>query len=65
MDKKTMREQGFFIIPTDDWDRYLREVFVKNEMVWIYGNRDQAHEKLEHERYKYQVKEWDLDSNED
>lgn len=63
MDKKTMREQGFFIIPTevDGWNMITYEVFVKNELIGVYRDRSQAYEKLEHERDKHQIEELDLD----
>lgn len=47
MNKSTAREKGFFIIATDDGDRYLYEVYANNEMEYIATSRQEAEEKLE------------------
>lgn len=47
MDKKTAREEGYFIIPTDDWDRYLWEVFANNDLVHIATSSEEANKMLE------------------
>ena len=43
---KTLKELWFYIIQTDDGDRYLREVYANDELVYIAGNRETAEEKL-------------------
>lgn len=47
MNKSTAREKGFFIIPTDDWDRYLYEVYANGELIQIEWNREKANAELE------------------
>ena len=41
-----LKEKWYYIIRTDDWDRYLREVFADNEMVCITSSQDEAYMKL-------------------
>ena len=62
MDKSIARENGYFIITTDDWDRYLYEVFADGEMHSIEWNSEDANEKLEELWEKY-CKINNLDSN--
>lgn len=58
MDKSKARENWFFIIPTDDWDRMLFEVFAKNELVSICSSSEEANKKLEELWNKYQDEEY-------
>lgn len=60
MDKTKAREHWFFIIPTDDGDRYLYEVYANWELDCIEWNSDKANEKLEELREQY-CKENNLD----
>lgn len=53
MDKAKAREHGFFIIVTDDGDRYYREVFAKGEMYSIESRSEDANAKLEELWNKY------------
>lgn len=62
MNKSTARENWFFIIPTDDGDRYLREVFANWELDSIETSSEKANEKLEELWEKY-CKENNLDSD--
>lgn len=41
-----LKEKWYYIIRTDDWDRYLREVFADNEMVCIASSQYEAYMKL-------------------
>ena len=43
---KTLKELWFYIIQTDDGDRYLREVYANDELAYIAGNRETAEEKF-------------------
>lgn len=47
MDKTKAREHWFFIIPTDDGDRYFYEVFAKWELYSIETNSESANTQLE------------------
>lgn len=62
MNKSKARENWFFIITTDDGDRYLYEVYAKWEMVEICWRSEQANNRLEELRTKY-CEENNLDSN--
>lgn len=53
MDKKTARENGFFIITTDDGDRYLYEVYANGELECIASHSEDANEILEELWEKY------------
>lgn len=54
MNKITARQHGYFIIPTDDGDRMLYEVFAKWELHTICWSSKEANETLEilWEKYK-------------
>lgn len=41
-----LRERWYYIIRTDDWDRYYREVYANNEMVFIASHEGEAYMKL-------------------
>lgn len=41
-----LREKGYYIIRTDDWDRYYWEVYANNEMVFIASHEEEAYMKL-------------------
>lgn len=41
-----LKDKWYYIIRTDDWDRYLWEVFADNEMVCIASSQDEAYMKL-------------------
>lgn len=41
-----LKDKWFYIIRTDDWDRYLREVFANDEMVCIATSENEAYMKL-------------------
>lgn len=41
-----LREKGYYIIRTDDWDRYYWEVYANNEMVYIASSENEAYMKL-------------------
>lgn len=43
---KTLKELWFYIIQTDDGDRYLREVYANDELAYIAGSREAAEEKF-------------------
>lgn len=49
MEEKTfedLKKQWFYVIRTDDWDRYLWEVYANNEMVYIAWSSEEAYYKL-------------------
>jgi hypothetical protein len=46
-DKSTARENWYFIIPTDDGDRMLYEVFAKGQLYAVFWNSKEANDKLE------------------
>lgn len=39
-----MEEVKYYIIQTDDWDRYYYEVYKNDEMVYIASSREEAEE---------------------
>lgn len=41
-----LREKGYYVIRTDDWDRYYWEVYANNEMVFIASSENEAYMKL-------------------
>jgi len=42
-----MEEEKYYIIQTDDWDRYYWEVYVNDELVYIASHRWEAEEYIE------------------
>jgi hypothetical protein len=45
-DLETLKEQWYYVIRTDDWDRYLREVYANNELVDITNSSEKAYLEL-------------------
>lgn len=43
---KKLKKLGYYVIKADDWDRYLWEVFVKDEMVCMVTSSEEAYMKL-------------------
>ena len=41
-----LKERWYYIIKTDDWDRYLWEVFANDELVFIASSQEEAYMKL-------------------
>lgn len=41
-----LRKLWYYVIQTDDWDRYYREVYIKDEMVCIASSSEEAYMKL-------------------
>ena len=41
-----LRERWYYIIRTDDWDRYYWEVYANNEMVFIASHEEEEYMKL-------------------
>jgi hypothetical protein len=41
-----LREKWYYIVRTDDWDRYYREVYANGEMVFIASWEEEAYMKL-------------------
>lgn len=41
-----LKKLWYYIIRADDWDRYYREVFVKDEMVCMVTSSEEAYMKL-------------------
>jgi hypothetical protein len=46
IDLQQLKEQWFYVIRTDDWDRYLWEVYANNEMVTIESSENRAYCRL-------------------
>lgn len=42
IDFTKLQEQWFYVIRTDDWDRYLREVYANNELATIESSEQRA-----------------------
>ena len=42
IDLTKLQEQWFYVIRTDDWDRYLREVYANNELATIENSEQKA-----------------------
>lgn len=42
-----MEEKKYYLIQTDDWDRYYWEVYLNNELVYIASRRSEAEEYIE------------------
>lgn len=42
-----MEEEKYYIIQTDDWDRYYWEVYKNDELVYIASRREEAEEYIE------------------
>lgn len=42
-----MEEEKYYIIQTDDWDRYYGEVYLNDELVYIASHRGEAEEYIE------------------
>lgn len=47
MSRQELKDLWFYIIKTDDGDRYLREVYANNELEYIATSRQEAEDKLE------------------
>jgi hypothetical protein len=47
MKDRKMEEEKYYIIQTDDWDRYYWEVYVNDELVYIASRRGEAEEYIE------------------
>lgn len=41
-----LKERWYYIIRTDDWDRYLREVYANDQLVCIVDSSEEAYMKL-------------------
>lgn len=46
MNEEELKELWFYVIRTDDWDRYLWEVYANNELVSIETSVNLAYYKL-------------------
>lgn len=46
MNKEQLKELWYYIIRTDDWDRYLREVFANDELIFIASTEEEAEKKF-------------------
>ena len=46
IDLSKLKEQWFYVIRTDDWDRYYWEVYANNEMVTIESSENRAYCRL-------------------
>ena len=46
IDLDKLREQWFYVIRTDDWDRYYWEVYANNDMVTIESSENRAYCRL-------------------
>lgn len=42
-----LKDLWFYIIQTDDGDRYLREVYANHQLEYIASSREEAEDKLE------------------
>lgn len=40
-------KENYYIIRTDDWDRYYWEVYLNDKLVYITSRRDEAEEYIE------------------
>lgn len=49
-----LKEKWYYIIRTDDWDRYLWEVYRKNELERVVGSENEAYFRL------WEYVQWDL-----
>lgn len=47
MTTQELKDLWFYIIQTDDGDRYLREVYANHQLEYIAPSREDAEEKLE------------------
>ncbi len=45
-EEQQLKELGYYVIKTDDWDRYLWEVFADHELVYIAWCMEEAYCKL-------------------
>ena len=43
MTEEELKEKWFYVIRTDDWDRYYWEVYANNEMVTIESHENMAY----------------------
>lgn len=41
-----LKKQWYYIIRTDDWDRYLWEVYRNNELEFVVGSEQEAYYQL-------------------
>lgn len=41
-----LRERWYYVIRTDDWDRYYWEVYANHEMVCLASSSEEAYTKL-------------------
>ena len=41
-----LKNIGYYVIKTDDWDRYLYEVYARDELVCIVTDENEAYMKL-------------------
>ena len=46
IDLEQLKAQWFYVIRTDDWDRYLREVYANNELATIESSENRAYCRL-------------------
>lgn len=55
LELQKLKDQWFYVIRTDDWDRYYWEVYANNEMVTIESHENLAYCRLwELVEYAYQ-----------
>lgn len=46
MNREQLKELWYYIIRTDDWDRYLWEVYANDELIFIASTEEEAEEKF-------------------
>ncbi len=47
MTTQELKDLWFYIIQTDDGDRYLREVYANHQLEYIASSREEAEDKIE------------------
>ena len=47
MQKEKLKELGYYVIRVQDDDRYLREVYADNELMYVETSEKKAYERLE------------------
>lgn len=47
MSYEQLKELWYYVIKVNDWDRYLREVYADDEVMYICNSEKEAYEKLD------------------
>lgn len=46
MTEEQLKELWYYVLRVDDWDRYLREVYADNELMYVENSEEKAYDRL-------------------